>query len=143
MPPPILTPEAEAAVVDAISAAEAGNHAEIRVHLDRKAPGEPMESARRRFFELGMHRTREATGVLLYVALADHRVAVYAGGGVYRHVEPDVWQPVVDAVTAGFGRGDPGGGLCAGLALIGDIARRAVPGEDAAGDELPNTVSFT
>lgn len=141
MPRPPLTPDAEAAVVEAISAAEAGNHAEVRVHLDRNAPGDPLPSARRRFFELGMHRTRDATGVLLYVALADRRVAVYAGGGVYRHVEPDVWQPVVDAVTAGFGRGDPGGGLCAGLALIGDIVRRAVPGEDPAGDELPNVVS--
>lgn len=141
--PAALAPDQEAAIVAAITAAEAGNTAEVRVHIDRRAPGAPLESARRRFFELGMHRTRDATGVLLYVALRDQRAAVYAGGGVNQHVAPDTWQPIVDAVTAGYARGDGAAGLCDALALIGDVLRAAVPGDDAAGDELPNVVSIT
>jgi uncharacterized membrane protein len=143
MPDPTLTADQERAIVAAITAAEAGNTAEVRVHIERRCPGDTLERARRHFYELGMHRTRDGTGVLLYIAVDAHRAAVYAGPGVFPHVAPTVWQPVVDAVTAGYAAGDPTAGLCAGLARIGDILRLALPGDDHAGDELPDLVSYT
>ena len=131
----------EARVVAAIAAAEAGNRGEVRVHIERRSPASPLMSARRWFFELGMHQTATDTGVLLYVATGDRRAAVFAGGALHAEVEPERWQAVVDAVTAGYGAGRPADGLCDGLARVGDILRAALPGEDVHGNELPDAVT--
>ncbi|MCB9527165.1 MAG: TPM domain-containing protein [bacterium] len=143
MPSPPLSPADERAVVAAITAAERGHPAEIRLHIERRCDGDPLAQARRRFYELGMHRTRAGTGVLLYVALSARRAAVYAGPGVYPHIDPSAWQPIVDAVTAGYAQGTPAAGLCAALARVGELLRAAIPGDDPAGDELPDAVSYT
>src|SRR2546422_10583325 len=68
------------AIGDAIKAAETRTSAEIRVHLERRLPrrffGKPvdaLERARRLFARLGMHRTVERHGVLLYLAIEDRK----------------------------------------------------------------------
>jgi uncharacterized membrane protein len=127
----------------AIEAAELGHRGEIRVHLERRYPGDgPTGRAAALFAELGMNRTRDGTGVLLYVAEGDRKVAVFAGPGVYETREPAHWAAVCDAVAAGYRDGDRVGGLTRGLAMIGDVLRKVVPGEDDAGDELPNEVNL-
>lgn len=136
-----LSSDGEKRVVAAIAAAEAGNRGEVRVHIERRAKAPPLQSARRWFFELGMHRTAADTGVLLYVATGSRKVAVFAGGALHAEVEPQRWQATVDAVTAGYSAGRPADGLCEGLARIGEILREALPGEDVHGNELPDAVS--
>lgn len=131
----------ERRVVEAIRAAEADNRGEVRVHIERRSAAPPLASARRWFFELGMHRTAADTGVLLYVGLKARAAAVFAGGALHAEVEPERWQAAIDAVVAGYRDGRPADGLCDGLARVGEILRHALPGEDTHGDELPDAVS--
>lgn len=139
--PHALSPADEARVVDAIRAAEAGNRGEVRVHVERRCGDSALGAARRWFFELDMHRTAADTGVLIYVAHADRQAAVFAGGALHAEVAPAEWQAVIDAVIAGYRAGRPADGLCDGLARVGDILRAALPGEDIAGNELPDAIS--
>lgn len=136
-----LDARGEARVVAQIRAAEAGNLGEVRVHIEDRSKAPPLPSARRWFFELGMHRTAADTGVLLYVALDRRAAAVFAGGALHGSAEPARWQAVVDAVTAGYGAGRPVDGLCDGLEIIGELLRDALPGHDVHGNELPDAVS--
>lgn len=127
----------------AITEAEIGSRAEIRVHVEARFPGDgPLARARELFHALGMDRTREGTGVLLYVALADRRAAVWAGPGLVGASAPDFWARATALVADGFRAGDGAGGIAAALAAIGELARAAAPGDDAAGNELPDKVTF-
>lgn len=69
-------------VVAAIRAAEAMTSGEIRVHLDRRCKGDPQDAAKRVFEKIGMDRTDEKNGVLLYLAVKDHSFAVIGDSGI-------------------------------------------------------------
>ena len=135
-----LSKEQKKAVVAAIGAAEQGNRGEGRVELEASARGDALARAKALYDELGMMRTEEDTGVLLYVAVKDRTSAVFAGSGLHGTAEPGFWQEVSDAVAAGFRDGEPGDGLVAALGTVGDLLRELVPGEDRAGNELPDEV---
>lgn len=126
----------------AIAAAERGHRGEIRVHLEARYAGDgPLQRAEACFHELGMQRTRDGTGVLLYVAERDRKAAVFAGPGVYGARAPGFWRDVAAAVAEGYAADDRLGGLQRAVHMIGEILREAAPGADAAGDELPNLVT--
>jgi uncharacterized membrane protein len=137
-----LSRAAERSVVAAIAAAERGNRGEVGVHIEDRYDGAgPLDRAAALFTILGMDQTRDGTGVLLYVAVRDRRATVWAGPGVFGAAEPGFWRAATDHVAKGFADGDPGAGLVAALGVIGDLLRTAAPGEDTAGDELPNKVT--
>jgi uncharacterized membrane protein len=130
------------AIREAVEAAEEGHRAEIRVHLEDRYPGDgPLGRAGALFIEMGMDRTRDSTGVLLYVAEKDRKVAVYAGAGVYGARDPQQWKAISNAVADGYRAGDRIAGIRRGLELLRDVLVEAAPGEDTAGDELPNEVN--
>jgi uncharacterized membrane protein len=128
-------------VVAAIGAAERGSRGEVRVHVEERCKGDALERARALFAALGMARTRDATGVLLYVSPGDRKAAVFAGEGVHGAAGEAFWREVIDAVAQGFARGAPVDGLEAALARVGDLLREHAPGADAAGNELPDAVT--
>jgi uncharacterized membrane protein len=136
-----LTAAEEARVVNAITAAEHGHRGEVQVFLEARYPGDgPLDRARALFEELGLNATREGTGALLYVAVDDHRAAVWAGPGLYHASSPDFWKAATDAVAHGFKTGDRAGGLIRALAAIGDLLLQAAPGDDVYGNELEDRV---
>ena len=138
-----LASEHERAVVAAIQAAEKGNRGEVRVHLEQRCPQGrgAIDRTKEIFHALGMDKTRDSTGVLLYVAVDDHKTAVFAGAGIFGATEPGFWQSVSDAVASGAKRGALHEGLVDALARVGELLRKHVPGDDAAGNELPDEVT--
>jgi uncharacterized membrane protein len=131
------------ALCQRIAEAERGHRGEIQVHLEPRYPGDgPRGRAEALFHQLGLDRTRDGTGVLLYVAEQDRRVVVHAGPGVYGARDPKQWAEVCDAVAAGYRDGDRVRGLSRGLEMIREILCEAAPGDDTAGDELPNEVNL-
>ena len=134
--------EDEARLVAAIGRAEQGNRGEVRVHLEGRCAGkDALARAAQLFEQLGMRRTAQDTGVLLYVAVEDRKAAVFAGRGIHGAAQAGFWQEVVDSVAAGYRRGEPAQGLVAAVERLGGLLREAVPGEDVAGNELPDAVS--
>ena len=132
----------EQRLVEAIRRAEQGHRGEVLVHLERRCEGgDALARAARLFDSLGLRRTAADTGVLLYVALEDRKTAVFAGRGVHGAAEPGFWKAVVDTVADGFRRQDAVGGLVAAVERIGGLLLTAAPGEDVAGNELPDRVS--
>lgn len=137
-----LSAEQEARLVEAIRRAEEGHRGEILVHVEQRCREvDALTRAARLFDEMGARKTAEDTAVLLYVAVADRKAAVYAGRGVHRAALPGFWQEVVDEVAAGYRKGDALAGLEAAIARIGGVLRTAAPGVDAQGNELPDRVS--
>jgi len=137
-----LTAGERRALVAGIAAAERGHRGEIRVHLESRYPGDgPRRRAEVLFHELGLDRTRDGTGVLLYVAERDRKTAVFAGPGVYGARAAGFWNDVAATVARGYAQGDRMSGLLRALEMIGEILRDAAPGKDTAGNELPDQVT--
>jgi uncharacterized membrane protein len=137
-----FTAAEDARLVAAIGRAEKGSRGEVRVHVDVSVRTHaPLSRARKLFDDLGMGRTSGGTAVLLYVAVADRKAAVYAGVGIHGATEPGFWQTVTDTVATGARDGDLAGGIERALDQIGVVLREHAPGEDVAGNELPDQVS--
>ncbi len=133
---------ARAKLVEMIGEAERDNRGEVRVHIENKCPTEDvLGRAKQLFAKLGMHKTRDDTAVLLYLAIEDRKVAVYAGEGIYGAAQEGFWSGVAAEVAGGFKAGDSLGGLCNALEMVGHLLREHAPGDDSAGDELPNQVT--
>ena len=96
------------------------------------------EAALEQFGALGLHRTRDRTGVLLYASLAEHKAEVLADEGIYAKAPPAVWDEVVQLLVAGLRRGEPAEGFVAAVERTGDILKATLPprGDDL--NELPN-----
>src|SRR5262245_40333162 len=90
------------AVRDAIHLAETRTGAWVGVHLDHRCPGDAIARAVVVFRRLGMERTAERHGVLVYVAIADRKLAVIGDRGIHERVGEAYWQELVAAVTAHF-----------------------------------------
>lgn len=113
------------------------------MHIEARFPGDgPLTRARELFDELDMDETRDGTGVLLYVAVEDRRAAVWAGPGLVGASAPEFWKDAVAQVAAGYRDGDGVGGIVKALEVIGGLARRVAAGDDTAGNERPDRVTF-
>ena len=141
-----LTPEDEQRVVDAIRLAEKATTGEIRVHIERRCRREPLEQAKHVFARLGMHRTRQRNGVLLYIAHKDRKAAIFGDEGIAEKVGEDFWESEFTTLQAHFKRGDYADGIEQVVGDMGAKLREFFPGDglDATEnpDELSNQVSY-
>ena len=87
-------------IAAAIGRVERQAAAEVRVHLERRVPGgDALRRAEAIFQRLGMHRTRRRNGVLVYLALDDHKLAVVGDVGVHTRVGVAYWERVRDLMV--------------------------------------------
>ena len=115
------------AIAHAIAEAESRTSAEIRVHLERRVPRrlfrrtpDALTRARVVFRQLGMHRTAERNGVLIYVAVGDRRLAVAGDEGIHGRVGDRHWHGVRDRMVE---RLRAGAARDAILEAIGELGR--------------------
>lgn len=130
------------AVAAAIAAAEATTSAEIRVHLDARCPGEPMPRAVAVFERLGMHQTAARHGVLVYVSVEDHKLAVLGDRGIHERVGQVYWDRLVQGVIAHLRERRHRDGLVHAVAEVGAVLRRHFPRRPDDVNELPDRVSL-
>ena len=76
------------------------------------------------FLEEEVFRTRERTGILLFLSLFEHRVVVLGDSGINQKVEPGQWDGIVRTVVAGIRAGKPGEALAAAIRQCGELLER-------------------
>jgi putative membrane protein len=69
-------------------------------------------------------RTRERTGILLFVSLFERRVVVLGDSGINRQVAASHWEGIVATVVDGIRGGRPGAALAAGIRQCGELLAR-------------------
>ena len=133
-------------VVEAIGAAEARSHGEIRVHVEGRCPGgDPVARGSAVFEKLGMTATGRRNGVLVYVATKDRRFAVLGDTGIHEKVGAEFWSDVAAAMGRRFAAGEFAEGIIQAILRAGDALAAHFPragAADADVDELPNDISF-
>jgi uncharacterized membrane protein len=130
------------AVAQAVAAAERTTSAEIRVHLDHRCPGEALPQAVAVFERLGMHATEERSGVLIYVAVGDRKLAVIGDRGINERVGDAYWQQVVAAMLGHLRASRPRDGLVQAVRDVGAALRSHFPRRGDDRNELADDVSI-
>jgi uncharacterized membrane protein len=130
-------------IVEAISAAEAKSSGEIRVFVSRQRPGtenETIELAKKAFERLGMTRTRQRNGVLLFFAPMAQRFAVIGDVGIHEKCAVTFWQEIAQTMSLLLKQGDFTSAVLAGVRETGQLLAQNFPGGSDDRNELPNTV---
>ena len=76
--------------------------------------------AREQFLAQSLHTTRERTGVLLYVSVAERYVELLADAGIHARVPAGTWNAIVDEFTAQVKADCIGVGFVAAVTAIGE-----------------------
>ncbi|HPJ54110.1 MAG TPA: TPM domain-containing protein [Flavobacteriales bacterium] len=137
-----LDTSGRAQVREAIGAAERRTSGELRVHLEDHIEEDVLDHAAYVFEELGMHRTRDRNGVLVYVAVADRQVAVLGDSGINEQVPDGFWTDVVGLLKLHFAAGRHAEGLVEAVHLIGEKLSSFFPLREDDTNELSNEVSI-
>ncbi len=116
----IFNNAAQDRLVKAIRAAEQATSGEIRVHVEDYSRADVLARTRYLFTKLGMHRTVAHNGVLIYVAVKDHQVAIFGDQGIDAVVEPDFWEAEIALLISHFKKGDYLGGLELAIEKVGE-----------------------
>lgn len=128
------------AVVAAIAAAELRTSGEIRVLVSRREAPDPVAAARLQFERLGMTKTAERNGVLIFLAPRSRTFAVLGDSGVHARCGETFWTELAAAMTERFRAGDFTAGLVQGIARAGALLAEHFPRRDDDANELPNEV---
>jgi uncharacterized membrane protein len=139
-----FTTDQQNRMVEAIKEAEKNTSGEVRVFVEGRCKYvDPVDRAKEIFFSLKMDATTDRNAVLLYIALDDHQLALFADEGIYRRLGVEYWNKEVKKIIAAFTRDDYTGGICTVVKDIGDALTEHFPYNDK-GDknELPDEIVF-
>lgn len=95
-------------------------------------------AALQQFLAHGLQNTQARTGILIYAAVAEHKVEIVADEGIHSTVDEDVWVDVVSALTNSLKQGHPVPGFEAAVALCGQVLAAHFPPGSVNPDELAN-----
>ena len=129
-------------MASAIGEAEGGTSAEIRVHLEDHIEEEVVDHAAFIFQELGMHRTRDRNGVLIYVSVSDRLVAVIGDQGINAYVPAGFWERMVAVMKLHFAADRNAEGLCQAVHMVAELLKERFPRLADDVNELPDDVSI-
>lgn len=138
----IFSTEEQELISKAIADAEKATSGEIRIAIDKHCHGSAFEKATQYFTELGMDKTSQHNGVLIYLAHADHKFAIIGDRGIDNVVPEDFWETAHIAMKAHFLSGNIAEGIIAGISLAAEKLALFFPYQSGDVNELPNEIIF-
>jgi uncharacterized membrane protein len=134
-------------IAAAISELERTTSGEIRVSVvrqrrwsERSLPLE--ELAQRDFYRLGMDKTKDATGVLLFLLLGERKFRIVADRGINERVPQGTWDEIGSLLASHFKEEHYLGGVLEALRRIGAVLEKHFPRRSDDTDELTNSVEL-
>jgi putative membrane protein len=98
------------------------------------------EAAITHFFDQGLYRTRDQTGVLVLISVFERRVWVLADRGIDAKVSESQWDDIVKMITDGIKQKRPADAICAAVEKIGELLKTHFPIKPDDTDELKNLI---
>jgi uncharacterized membrane protein len=137
-----FTREQQEAIVRAIGEAEHATSGEIRVHIETSCKGDVLDEAAWLFRKLGMHRTADRNGVLIYLAIKERRYAIIGDTGINAVVALGFWDNIRDHMKQRFSENLFTEGLTEGIIMAGEQLKEHFPHTRDDINELTDTISF-
>lgn len=139
-----FTAEEQQRIVTAVQQAELQTSGEVRVFVESKCNYvDALDRAQEIFYQLQMDKTALHNGVLVYVAIDDHQVAVYADEGIHKKTGKQYWSGTLMTMLHHFKEAHIVDGICSAVTRIGDALKHHFPYEAATDkNELPDNIVF-
>jgi uncharacterized membrane protein len=139
----IFTREVLNLIREAIKQTEKTTSAEIRVFIEDHCKEEVLDHAVFLFEKLGMFKTQKRNGVLIYLAVADHKFAVIGDEGIHQIAGHGLWKTIEDAMLVHFRISSFSEGIIAGVKLAGEALKEHFPYDESSDlNELSDDVIF-
>lgn len=139
----IFSTEDQDRIVQAISVAESKTSGEIRLVVDRKLSGDTAMDAAVAFFKkLKMHETVLKNGVLIYLAVDDHKFAIIGDHGINTKVPVNFWDETKEHMLSFFKQNQVADGLIAGIHDAGEKLQAFFPRKNDDINELPDDIYY-
>ena len=114
-------------LVGAIREAEQKTSGQIRVLISHKVVDDPVDAAQKEFERLGMAKSPERNGVLIFVAPRTHKFAVIGDAGVHAKCGDIFWQELAKVMTEYFRKSDFTSGIIHGVQKAGELLAEHFP----------------
>lgn len=138
----LFNSQEEERLTHAINVAENRTSGEIRLCIEQKCSGDVIKQATKRFTQLDMHKTALKNGILIYLALDDHKIAIIGDAGIDKKVPENFWQETKDLMIDHFKKDAYVDGLVAGIDRAGRQLKTFFPRSDDDINELPNDIAY-
>ncbi|RLK07055.1 TPM domain-containing protein [Tenacibaculum discolor] len=136
-----LTAKEEEEIVQAIRKAERSTSGEIRVHIEKTTEVSHYDRALEVFQMLKMFNTQQRNGVLIYIAVDDHKFVIYGDEGINAVVPTNFWETTKEAIQNQFKQGNFKQGIIDGVLKAGKELKAHFPWTTDDEDELSNEIS--
>lgn len=146
--PPLLTKQELKKISATIAEAERSTLGEIRVSIrKRRAWSERKLTlhnfALKNFYELGMDKTKDKSGVLLFFFVSERAFQIIADEGIHKRVNDQYWNDLAVSLTAHFKEKRFCDGICEVVKEIGKKLSQEFPRQADDTNELSNDVSIS
>ncbi len=136
-----LTLKEEQEIVEAIRLAEKETSGEIRIHLEKTTSKDHYNRALEVFNLLKMNETELKNGVLIYLAIEDHKFVICGDKGINDVVPHEFWDCTKDIMASEFKKENFKDGLVLGISRAGEQLKKYFPFQDGDTNELSNEIS--
>ena len=138
----ILNNEEDRQVVNAIRQAELNTSGEIKVHIENHCRGDVEQRSIVVFNKLKLNETHLRNGVLIYLAVRDHKFAILGDEGINNVVEPDFWNDIRNLMADAFKEGRFADGLEQGIMRCGEKLKTYFPYQTDDINEISDEISY-
>ena len=128
----------------AILQAEQRTSGEVRVFVESRCSYmDAIDRAAEIFFNLKMQNTKQRNGVLIYVAMKDHQLAVFGDEGIHQKVGEEYWQNELKMMIAHFSSNNYSQAIIQCILDIGEALHTHFPYDGKIDkNELPDDIIF-
>ncbi|MEX6690610.1 TPM domain-containing protein [Danxiaibacter flavus] len=143
-PEKFFSPEENEKIVEAIRQAERITSGEVRVFVESRCRFvNPLDRASEIFYGLKMEQTELRNGVLIYVALRDKQLAMFADEGIYQKAGKEFWNDEVRTMLSHFNKENYADGLAKVIGDTGAVLATHFPVDvNKDKNELPDDIVF-
>jgi putative membrane protein len=112
-----------------------------RIFISKKEMEEEVrEAALTGFFKEELYRTRDETGVLIFISIFEHKVWVLADKGINAKVPEGHWEGIVSHIVDGIKNRRQGAAICEAVTKAGELLKANFPIKPDDTDELKNLI---
>ena len=129
-------------ILAAVLEAEKNTSGEIRVHLEYKTRGPVYGHAQKVFQRIGMTKTDQRNGVLIFLITHDKKFAVLGDVGINEKVPEGFWNDVVQIMQGYFRQNKFAEGISEAVLRVGEKLKAHFPYQTNDKNELPDGISY-
>ncbi|MDP3283830.1 MAG: hypothetical protein Q8M56_05330 [Desulfobacterales bacterium] len=92
------------------------------------------------FYEKQLYKTRDETGILIFISLLEHRVWILGDRGINAKIAPDFWGIMASELSSGIKKKQYGKSVCLAISKCGEELSRHFPKKSDDTNELADEV---